>query len=557
MKVCLVHPPVNPHFGTLDLPLALLLLGAATRETGSVAEVVDFNLLTKYDPHFPLCDSFFDAASSRIGRSRPDLIGISCLSSSLPVALEIAGRCRADHPRAAILLGGPQATLLHHLLLQRCPCVDMVCRGEGEETLRELIARGGDPRGVAGLSWRGAGGEVEVNPERKMMDDLDRSPRPDYSLIDLAAYRRAAPQMGLSIETGRGCPHRCAYCATAKVWGRRFRQKSVGRVLEEVGSSLEQTGIRHVHFVHDLFSWNRPWVRDLCREISDRQLSFAWGCDARLDEVTPGLLREMASAGCRYLFFGMESRSLRMQKEFRKPIHPGRALKILKYALQLGMAPTVAFILGYPSETAEDLEKTVEFLLLLALFHRGVGLVVNAFQPEYATEAYEKHSSDLQLSPFLVHKDLPFQSPALLSRIRQDPELFSHFHFVRNPFYDYAWVEKFYRLLPMVCRCGWLVRFIIGHPKLRLVKFFAELHDFVEPAFRLDEYRRPFYDDRALDRCLRAFRRHLRAQWPGGAEEDGETAAVDLARFLNQKEESGRGAYEADGDRIETAALLA
>lgn len=546
MKICLVNPPINQYYAVLDLPLALLILCAIAKEMGCEVEIIDFNLLTKHDPHFPLCDSFFEAAIDRIGRSLPDLIGITCLSSSLPFALEIAERYRARYPGGKIILGGPQATLLHDKLLQRCPYIDIVCRGEGEETLRDLIASNNNPSKVAGLSYRNYGNEVVINPAREMLADLDRSPYPDYDLIDVKSYEKLSPLIPLQIETGRGCPYRCAYCSTSRVWGNRFRLKSAERIVAEIRTSIEKTGIKNIHFIHDLFSHNKEWVFDLCRRIRAEDLPVTWSCDTRIDEITPEMLAEMSAAGCRGLFFGIESRSARMQKVFHKVFDPDQTMDMLQCAVQKGISATVSFILGYPCETAEDLEETLEFIILLTLSNTKTGVVINAFMPEYATESYEIYSSGMKVNPVMLQKDLPFRTPAITARIERDAELFSHFYYVANSHYDYAWVEKFYLLMPLVTRLDWPIRLTLGHPHLRYMQVFEDLYQFVKPAMRMDEYRRPNYDAQKLGAAIRSFQQHMAAKYGARIDmpEPDEQFIDGIACFLNQHEESGRGVHE-------------
>jgi len=546
MKICLVNPPVNPYFAALDFPVALLILGAMARKWNCETEIIDFNLLTKIDPHYPLCDSFFPAATERIGRNRPDLIGITCLSSSLPFALEISERYKGWDPKVKILLGGPQATLLGSLLLERYPFVDMVCRGEGEETLRDFLANDANPSGVAGLIYRTVGGQIVINPERAMMADLDQSPFPDYSLIDVPSYQRLTPKISLQIEAGRGCPYHCTYCSTSLVWGNLFRLKSVERVIAEIQSTMETTGIRNIHLIHDLFSLDKEWVFTLCRQMKSLIPSLSWNCDTRIDAVSLEMLEAMHQAGCRGLFFGLESRSLEMQKVFRKVWDPEAVTDLLPWMEQNDMLATFSFILGYPCEGLSDLEKTLEFILLLQLLHPKIGIVINSFQPEYGTEAYRIYSSELRPSPGMIQRDMPFTTPEIIARITKDPEVFSHFYSIENRHYDYAWVERFQCILPLVWRLDLPSRLFLHHSRLSYTNALQELYRSVQPAMRMDEYRRPFYDEELLSRGIQCFRQCLQTQYgiPMEETEVEEQTIRRAANILNQWEETGRGVYD-------------
>jgi radical SAM superfamily enzyme YgiQ (UPF0313 family) len=235
-----------------------------------------------------------------------------------------------------------------------------------------------------------------------------------------------------------------------------------------------------------------------------------------------------------------------MQKVFHKVLDSDRTMEMLQCAVQQGIDVTVSFILGYPCETVEDLEETLEFMMLLLISRMKVGIVINAFMPEYATEGYETYRPEIKVNQLMLQKDLPFRTPAIVARIERDAELFSHFYYAENRYYDYAWVEKFYLLMPLVTRLGWPIRLFLRHPQLRYMQVFEDLFRFVEPAMRFDEYRRPAYDPQKLAAGIRSFQQHLteRCGMPIEMPEADEKNIDGIALLLNQYEESGREAND-------------
>ena len=171
------------------------------------------------------------AAAWLLAEGPPDVLGLSTMGATLPAALAIAARVRAAHPATFVVLGGPGVTGVDQALLERFPCVDAVVRGEGEETVPELLARRAADRGpeglrgVRGATWRDAAGRVRREEERPPLADL--AALPDYAfdlLPPMSAYKAlTGEEEGLvPLDSGRGCVYDCSFCTIGRFWSRRW-----------------------------------------------------------------------------------------------------------------------------------------------------------------------------------------------------------------------------------------------------------------------------------------------------------------------------------------------
>lgn len=493
MKIVLVNPPTNRIDMPPDLPLSVMALIPAVQAAGWEYELIDFNLRIKTDDRLKVAEAFFHAAAESIVETRPDMIGITCSSASLPFALEIARHCKRQQPDGTVLLGGPQASLLHCILLDRFAYVNMVCRGEGERTIEELLEQGGRPESIAGVTFRDETGVVVVNPDREPIRELDGLPRlDDAGIIDAAPYRRLLMDPSLPVETGRGCPYNCAYCAASVLWKGRCRVKSPERIVAEIESLAALAKIRRFHFIHDLFSMNRDWVLRLCRYLKALDTPVRWACDTRVDAVDEEMLAEMAAAGCEAVFFGLETGSPRTQKYMNKRVDLELMVDRVRTAGRLGIRPSCAFILGHPGESEKGLNESLNVMLVLKLLNIPIDIAVNQFTPEFGTAAFQACRKRLKFDPVMIERDLPFCTPEMMEMIAGDETVFSHFHYPEGPGYDLARLRRIIRLLPIVFMMDGLQPFMVYH--VSGIRFFEELADALRSAVVRDGDGRDRYD---------------------------------------------------------------
>lgn len=374
MRICLIGPPIIPGYGELarakevrstleQPPLGVLSLAAVLEQQGTTPRVVALDHTYQEYLHRPHATDDLDFCSFAVRQlaSIPaDVFGFSTVCSSYPLTVRMARKLRQLLPKAIVIFGGPQASVVDRETLEAFPAVDLVVRGEGEETLPRLIQALSGAESlerVPGIAFR-AQGKIVRNADAPILQDLDSLPLPAYH-----HYLDASGCQDAHLELGRGCPFSCSFCSTNDFFRRRFRLKSPRRMIEQMETLRAAYGVRRFVLVHDMFTVDRKRVVEFCKALLDHGRKFNWTCSARTDCIDAGLLELMARAGCGDIFFGIESGSSRMQRMIEKNLDLDEAARAIELAGRNRIGVTVSLIAGFPEETEEDLRMSADFLM--------------------------------------------------------------------------------------------------------------------------------------------------------------------------------------------------
>src|SRR5216684_2966640 len=418
----------EPVLDSLVPPLGLLSLAAVIQASGHQAVIIDPNYEIDRGA-ISLGREFVAQTIDAVLAEKPDLVGFSTMCNSFHITLRLAERLKALCPDLANLLGGPQVSFVDQETLAVFPFIDFVLRGEAETSLPAFLRAldGLVPYAqIPGLSYRSAGAVVR-NPPPLPVDDLDALPFPAWHLF------RYDVQGAYSIDVGRGCPFACKFCSTSSFFQRRFRLKSFDRLIGEIRWLQQNYHAAAITFVHDLFTANRKWVRALCeRLLREDNLQFAWSASARIDTVDEALLDIMGRAGCRALFYGIETGSPRLQRDVGKRLKIGSVVPITAATICAGIDPTLSFIAGFPTETAADLQATFELIDQLLTFSEA-NVQLHLMSPQSGTPDYVEFFSALRRDGY--YSDIANGSPTLfeLEWFTKHPELFPSFYYYDNP----------------------------------------------------------------------------------------------------------------------------
>jgi len=303
-----------------------------------------------------------------VKKENPDILGFSVLITSYRQALNLAQQVKEENPDLLIVFGNYHATFNAERILSKYPFVDVVVRGEGEQAvvgLTEYIKKKRSLVEIAGLTFRNSG-RVVSTPDAPLMGNIEALPIPRRDLTE-AEYTsnifgvKVATRRFTSIISSRGCPFRCAFCGCRKFARSVWRPRSVESIMKEL-LLLYSQGFRQFLFVDDNFTLNLRRVQKLCREIRKERLDIEWFCDSRVDNCRYDVFRDMAKAGCRLLYFGVESANQRILNYYNKGITPDQTRKAVNWARRAGIDVIVgSFIVGAPDETLKEVETTLKF----------------------------------------------------------------------------------------------------------------------------------------------------------------------------------------------------
>jgi radical SAM superfamily enzyme YgiQ (UPF0313 family) len=308
-------------------------------------------------------------AISWVKKENPDILGLSVLGSSSREAGTIAKLVKKENPNLCVVFGNYHPTFNAERILKKYSDVDVIVRGEGEYVSLELtncLQKGENLKKVEGITFRDSKGKIVATPERPLIKDVNSLPFPNRRLVDCEYASKifgikTASKKFTSLLSSRGCPFQCIFCACRNFARGVWRPRSVENIIQEL-EFLYGEGYRQFLFVDDNFTLNPRRVVKFCRQLRKRRLNVEWFCDSRVDNCGYDTFREMVKAGCRTLYFGIESANQRILDYYKKRITPEQSRIATRNARKAGMDIIVgSFIVGAPDETRKEIRNTLSF----------------------------------------------------------------------------------------------------------------------------------------------------------------------------------------------------
>lgn len=338
------------HTVALRPPMDLLYMAGSLEPENVECKIVDF----------PAHDLNWQDMRQMLQEFQPDALILSITTPTLPDDMKAAALAKELNPEIITITKGAHFIHLDCESLNLYPQLDIIMRGEYEETVREL-ATGRTWVEVRGITHR-MNGEPVRNTDRPYIQDIDTIPFPARHLIDNTPYFR--PDTGVlqaTIVTSRGCPFPCVYCLAQPVSGKKARNRTPENVIAELKECVEQHGITDFLFRSDLFTANKQWVIKLCKAIQQENLNIQWSCNSRVDTINEEMLHEMKAAGCWLISFGVESGDPDMLEKMKKMVDFDKIEPAINLCRKVGVKSSVYFLIGLPWENRETFERTKEF----------------------------------------------------------------------------------------------------------------------------------------------------------------------------------------------------
>lgn len=386
-KVLFISPSTR-HLGTaltVYPPLGILYMASVLLKSGYEVKVIDADIDN-------LSPEDVQAAAESFG---PDFVGLTMNTLQSGSAFKIAECLKKQNPDVRIIAGGPHPSALRGEVLRRCPSIDAIIFGEGEEALPELIAAfldGGDLGRVDGVCFRD-GDVIKTNLPRGPISDLDSLPRPALDLaMPIRRYHGAYPIGGrpsIHMMASRGCPFHCTFCSSA-VYGKKLRLRSTESVLSEIEWLRDKFQVREIFFQDDTFNFNREWLESLCHGIIERGLNemVRFKCSFRANEkmVDLNLLKLVKKAGFWMIFYGVESGNQDILNSLKKNLTLAELERAFRLTRKAGIKTYASFMIGNLNETRETVWDTIRFARRLRPDYYGFAVAT----PYPGTELYEE-----------------------------------------------------------------------------------------------------------------------------------------------------------------------
>ena len=423
-------------------PLGTLLAAAVIRAGGHDVALFDSNLkddpaeiISLIEDEQPRCVVIYDDGFNYLTKM--------CLTVMREAAFTIA---RESKKRGClVIVSSSDATDQYEKYLDLG--VDFVIRGEGEETLRELIGlldQDQDTKAIAGIAFRNNGQTVTTSP-RPVMRDLDELPLPAWDLVDIEPYRNIwlshHGYFSLNMATTRGCPFKCNWCAKP-IYGNRYTSRSPKKVIEEIEYLLKTHSPDHFWMSDDIFGLKPGWVQEFSRLIQEKGLRFKYKIQSRVDLLLQeDNVKALAHSGAETVWVGAESGSQKILDAMDKGTSVSQIYEASKQLRQQGIRVGFFLQFGYLGETRDDIDATLK--MVLELMPEEIGISVS--YPLPGTVFFEKVKGQLmEKQNWSDSDDLSMMFQGTFSSAFYK-ELHRYIHAVYRKHKGYAIIRKLFR----------------------------------------------------------------------------------------------------------------
>ncbi|REJ82930.1 MAG: radical SAM protein [Bacteroidetes bacterium] len=380
-------------------PLGILYISAYLKKSGFENKIFDSTFST------------FDELIKHVTIEKPDILALYTNLMTKRNVLRVikAIKHREDLKDIRIILGGPE--LRHNAENFLRFGADILVIGEGEQTMLELVeqySRNDDSikalSKIDGIAYLNEKGELKLNPERKFIKNPDELPIPNREGIDLTLYLKAWKERhgynAISVSTMRGCPYTCKWCSRA-VYGQSYRRRSPAHVVNEIKQLQNRYEFETIWFVDDVFNISHKWLTEFRDELIRQGVNIRYECITRADRMNTEVIQYLKESGCYRVWIGAESGSQKILDAMNRRVKAEEVREMIRESKRQGLETGTFIMLGYPGETEEDIEETINHLsesspdyytITVAYPIKGTDLYLEVEQQQLHQISFEKQN---------------------------------------------------------------------------------------------------------------------------------------------------------------------
>jgi len=365
LKILFVYPSWTGDYGIIAHfarragiypPLNLALLAAICEREGHEAEVIDGEAEALH----------MDKLVQRSLSTNADIIAVTGMSPFYHKTVEFANKIK-EKSNTPVIIGGQHFTIVKKEAFD--DCFDFGIIGEAEYALPQFLEKWGNGKDyttIQGLVYRDKKDNICENGTAEAFNEtLDNLPFPARHLLPMDKYRMGTLHGRLpfsSIQTIRGCPWKCIFCASDQLNTTKIRMRTPESTVDEMEHVVDTYGIKHFILVDDVLTLYKDHIFGICDEIVGRNLKVTFEGSTRANLINEEIAEKLKNAGLIRLSFGLESADEDIRKTMNKKVplrYYTRANKILD---DLGVECLNSVMLGLPGESRKTIYRTLDFL---------------------------------------------------------------------------------------------------------------------------------------------------------------------------------------------------
>lgn len=379
------------------IPYGLACIGAIGIEQGYNTKIVDcLEDETRIEMgNFIRFGKKSDEIEDIITKFKPNIVGISSTFSMFERdATSIAEIVKKIDPTIVVILGGVTATLseVYEPLLLKTTVYDIMSRGEGEDTFRDLLKNYNQNTrkienlyAIPGIAYK-ENGSVVCTSDRELIRDLDSLPFPALELLNMQKVlnnkyfsrwrNNPINKKSIPVFTSRGCPYNCCFCSVHSQVGYKHRTYSINYVIELMKLCIDKFGIDHFHFEDDNLTFDVERAKQLFREMAKLNITWDTPNGVRADRLDEEMVQLMQASGIISISIAAESGSDEVRKNIiHKNLSTDSILNAIKICDRYDLPCIVFFVLGFPGETMDNIRETISFAKMIAEHYNTINMI--------------------------------------------------------------------------------------------------------------------------------------------------------------------------------------